>query len=73
MIVEVEKFYRGGSEKFYLEVSSIEEITEDTLESIGENTDGGHESGYRIQVNKQVDKLPKGEKILPKTRTIQLY
>ena len=56
----IEKFFRGGSRQFAMRITKkIAEqfgTWDDLFEYIGEHTDGGHESGYRIIAKYQKNK-----------------
>ena len=67
----VEKFFKGGSNIFYIEISP-DKLTEDVLEMIGEHTPGGHNLGYNIKTRK-IKQLPKGAKLLNRSITHNLY
>lgn len=59
-----EKFYRGGSKAFQIRVPDCELSKDDweqIMEWIGENTDGGHSAGYRLDY----DKLKAKDRKLP--------
>ena len=72
MIYELTKTYRNGSKVFYIELAKDEELTDDILESIGDATEGGQNYGYTI-TPRRIRKLPKGARLLPRTRPAKIY
>lgn len=68
---EVTKFVRGGSHKYYIKILPSE-LNDNLLESIGENTDGGHSYGYSLKA-KKIPCLPAGCELLSRTRVIDVY
>jgi hypothetical protein len=69
---KVTKIYRGGSSTYYIALNNDEEITEDMLESIGENTSGGENYGYSMH-SRKIKALPKGAKVLSRQCTVVVY
>ena len=59
----ITKFFRGGSTTYYAKMSATKRMKRDTwrsqLEEWGENTSGGENYGYRIDV-KQIKQIPRG-------------
>ncbi len=69
-IYKITKTYRNAEDIYYVELDKMPD--EDRLRSIAENTEGGHHYGYRIEAE-WVRKLPKGARLLARTRTVEVY
>lgn len=71
-IFEVTKSYKGGQKIFYIELDRGVIPSEEMLEAIGDNTEGGQRYGYRMDYRK-IRKLPKDAQLLPRTIKTRLY
>ena len=71
-IYKITKEYRNASDVYYIELNDNEEFTKSMAESIGENTNGGHNYGYTIK-NEMVNDIPVDGKVLPRTREIRIF
>lgn len=63
---ELKKYFRGGSDTYYIKLRKGEALTQMMLESIGEHTTGGHENGFSIKA-KKIKRLPKGAELLKRS------
>ncbi len=71
-LYKITKSYRNNSKTYYIKVDPEDFKGDWLLHSIGENTDGGHNYGYRMKA-RRIKKLPKGCKLLQRERVIQIY
>jgi len=71
VLYKITKIGRGFKNHYYIYIPKAA-MCESLLDSIGENTDGGHNYGFIIKA-RIIKKLPKGAKLLPRKRTICVY
>ena len=67
----MKKSYRNACDFYYIEIYP-NKMCDRLLESIGDNTHGGHSYGYKITY-REIKELPAGVKFLEKTKKIMIY
>ena len=69
---EIKKSYRNCCDTYYIALNDDEDVSEDMLDSIGENTNGGENYGWTVE-SAEIKNLPPNEKLLQRERRVSVY
>lgn len=70
-LYKITKIGQGFEDYYYIRIPKAA-MCEGLLDSIGENTPGGHSYGYKIK-SRIIKRLPSGSSLLNRKRIITIY